>query len=115
MTSILKKYGACDSASNGKAVIEAVNLAWEMQAPYDLVFLDIGMPKMDGMSVLHEIRNLESKNNVPVENKTKIIMATSRADKDTIVQCMEEGCNDYIVKPVDKDMIAKKIARLFPQ
>lgn len=108
MLTILRSYGRCDTAANGGTALE---LVCEAEEPYDLLFLDIEMPVMNGMSVLHKIRNMENKRDVPAEKRIKIIMTTAHADKDTIVQCLREGCNDYILKPVNKETLEKKIAR----
>ena len=111
LRAILRSYGDCDSVTNGKDALESVTTAWQSKAPYDLLFLDIEMPVMDGLSVLREIRNQEASRAVPAEKKVKIIMTTSHSDGDTVTQCIREGCNDYIVKPVNIGIVAKKIAR----
>jgi hypothetical protein len=67
---------------------------------------------MNGMAVLQEIRELENKHYTPARKKVKIIMVTAHSDKDTIVSCIAEGCNDYIIKPFDKATVEKK---LFPR
>ncbi len=111
LQAILRSYGECDSVANGKEALESVTAAWQSPLPYDLLFLDVEMPLMDGLSVLREIRNLETSRGVPAEKRIKIIMTTSHADGDTVSQCIHDGCNDYIVKPVNIGIVAKKIAR----
>lgn len=111
LQAILRSYGECDSVANGKEALESVTTAWQSPSPYDLLFLDVEMPLMDGLSVLREIRNLETGRGVPTEKRIKIIMTTSHADGDTVSQCIRDGCSDYIVKPVSIGIVAKKIAR----
>jgi two-component system chemotaxis response regulator CheY len=111
LRAILRSYGDCDSVTNGKDALESVTAAWQANSPYDLLFLDIEMPQMDGLSVLREIRNQEASRDLPPERKIKIVMTTAHADGDVVTQCIREGCSDYIVKPVSIGIVAKKIAR----
>jgi DNA-binding response OmpR family regulator len=61
----------------------------------DLVLLDIMMPGMSGMEVLHALRKTRSPVDLPV------IMVTAKADSEDVVDALEEGANDYVVKPID--------------
>lgn len=62
---------------------------------FDLMLLDIMMPEMDGMEVLDKVRDRFSKSTLPV------IMVTSKGDSEDVVDALNRGANDYIVKPVD--------------
>jgi len=74
-----------------------------------VIFLDVEMPNMNGMAVLQEIRELENKHDSSHQKRVKIIMVTAHSDKDTIVSCIAQGCNDYIIKPFDKATVEKKL------
>jgi len=68
--------------------------------PYDLVLLDLMLPKLDGLSVLRQLRREKSK--VPV------LILTSRDDKETTVSLLEAGADDYLTKPFDVgEMVAR--------
>lgn len=65
----------------------------------DLVLLDIMLPVMDGWSVLRKIR---------AESKTPVIMLTAKGETDDRVNGLEEGADDYIVKPFEtKEVLAR--------
>jgi two-component system response regulator PilR (NtrC family) len=84
---MLKKEGYKVSlASNGEEVVKLVD-----NDLFDLVLLDIRMPKLDGISALKKI-----KANAP---ETIVIMITAYASADTAIKAMKEGAYDYITKP----------------
>ncbi len=84
---MLKKEGYKVSlASNGEEVAKLVE-----NDLFDLVLLDIRMPKLDGISALKKI-----KANAP---ETIVIMITAYASADTAIKAMKEGAYDYITKP----------------
>ena len=71
-----------------------------MTNPYDLIILDLGLPKIDGIDIL---RNLRKKGKV-----TPVLILTARDDNMDIVHGLEAGSDDYIVKPFDmKVLIAR--------
>ncbi len=112
---LLKSYGECDAVSNGMEAWQLVRQAWKERNPYHLLFLDIEMPQMDGMTLLRCIRETEDKCLFPLERKLKIIMITAHNDRDTIVQCVSEGCTDYIVKPLEIEVLKKKLMSFCPR
>ena len=84
---MLKKEGYKVSlASNGEEVVKVVE-----NDLFDLILLDIRMPKLDGISALKKI-----KANSP---ETIVIMITAYASADTAIKAMKEGAYDYITKP----------------
>ena len=56
---ILSEFGSCDAASNGIEAIELFNKSLDDKKQYDIVFLDIKMPSIDGLTVLKKIRDIE--------------------------------------------------------
>lgn len=66
--------------------------------PFDLVFLDIMMPDMDGLEVLRRVRTIHSPAALP------IIMCTGKAASEDVVEALSLGANDYVTKPVDLDV-----------
>lgn len=97
----LTMYGyAVDKASDGE---EAIDMAYIEN--YDIVILDINLPKKDGFEVLDEVRNFNQEVN--------IIMLTARSDIDDRVKGLDFGANDYMVKPFDlKELDARMRALL---
>lgn len=97
----LTMYGyAVDKASDGDQAIEMAYIE-----NYDIVILDINLPKKDGFEVLDEIRKFNQEVN--------IIMLTARSDIDDRVKGLDFGANDYMVKPFDlKELDARMRALL---
>jgi two-component system response regulator len=62
----------------------------------DLIFLDVHMPLLDGIGVLHEIHENERLQKIPV------YMLSSQSDADSKRKCLALGAADYIVKPMDQ-------------
>ena len=79
-------------ASNGEEVLKLLE-----RDIFDLVLLDVRMPKMDGIAVLKKIKALAP--------ETIVIMITAYASHDTAVKAMKEGAYDYITKPFKIDEI----------
>lgn len=97
----LTMYGyAVDKAYDGE---EAIDMAYVES--YDVIVLDINLPKKDGFEVLEEVR----KN----DQEVNIIMLTARSDIDDRVKGLDYGANDYMVKPFDlKELDARMRALL---
>ena len=84
---MLKKEGYKVSlASNGEEVVKLID-----NDLFDLVLLDIRMPKLDGLSALKRIK--------AIAPETIVIMITAYASADTAIKAMKEGAYDYITKP----------------
>ncbi|MBW2015259.1 MAG: response regulator, partial [Deltaproteobacteria bacterium] len=93
---ILRDMGECEVVGSGTEAVFSFKRAFERGAPFDAVTLDISMPKMDGRMVLHTIREMEKNLGVPQERRSKILMVTAHADKETVIKCVKMGCDDYI-------------------
>jgi two-component system response regulator PilR (NtrC family) len=84
---MLKKEGYKVSlASNGEEVLKLID-----KDLFDLVLLDVRMPKLDGIGVLKKIKITSP--------ETIVIMITAYASADTAIKAMKEGAYDYITKP----------------
>ena len=90
------------SANDG---MEGLNIIKEGKLKYDLIVLDLIMPKKDGIGVLKELKNSNIASNV--------IVATSYNDPDTIRKVSEYGANYYILKPFELTDLEEKILDTF--
>ena len=97
----LQEYGQCDTADNGMETLDKYLEAFKQGKPYDMMCLDIMMPKVDGLMVLKLIRELESQHSVEAEKQAKIIMMTAIADMEYVDQAIELGCDAYASKPIE--------------
>lgn len=112
LEAILTPYGECESVEGGKEAILAFEKAWNDWRPFSFIFLDIMMPEMDGEQVLANIRELEQNKNINHHHRAKIVMVSAHSDEELFSRCVQSGCEDYIVKPFDKDTIFKKLIKL---
>lgn len=102
MLGILRSIGFknVDLASNGS---EAVSMVRAKPAAYDLIFMDINMPILDGLEASARIR----RNNIRVP----IVAMTAYALKGDRERCIEHGMDDYIPKPVEKKHLTKILSK----
>ena len=94
----LTRYGECDVAVDGMEALDCFMDAIKQKKPYDLLCLDIMMPKVDGLKVLKAIRVLEKQHQL---KHTCIIMMTALADVEYVDQAFQLGCDAYASKPID--------------
>ena len=78
------------------------------EGSYELIFMDIQMPEMNGLDATREIRTLENSwaNSIP------IIAMTADAFSENITECMNVGMNGHIAKPIDIKLVIKEIRRI---
>lgn len=69
----------------------------------DLIILDIDMPEINGYEMLKKIKERGHLTEVPV------IFLTSNNDKDHVVKAVAGGARDYVVKPIDEDILLDKV------
>ncbi|ATW26150.1 response regulator transcription factor [Candidatus Formimonas warabiya] len=85
----LRKCGyAVDAAYDGEEALDYYNVN-----EYDVIVLDLNLPRMDGLEVLKNIRQ--------TDKKTKILILSARSAVDDRVQGLDAGANDYLTKPFD--------------
>jgi len=112
---ILEKKAFCEEAINGEEAIEAFNNSILKNTHYNLILLDIDMLGMSGIEVLETIREKEKRVDIKKEDGVPVIMITARADRDIVISACREGCNDYIIKPVQNEMVLEKVERNIKQ
>ncbi|MGK0290546.1 MAG: two-component system chemotaxis response regulator CheY [bacterium] len=96
LNTILKSYGACTIANDG---LEGVNTFCEFTKKgeeFDIIFMDIMMPRMNGRDALIEIRKWEKAQN---QKKTQVVMVSAIREQHTIYSLFNEGAECYIIKP----------------
>jgi two-component system, chemotaxis family, chemotaxis protein CheY len=110
---LLSSQFDCDVAVNGQEAIDSFVLAHESKRPYDVIFIDIMMPGVDGLEALKSIRALERKMAIPYKLEVKVIMTTAVDDPHTVIASFNEYEADaYIVKPLSKQKLLKELRAL---
>ncbi|SHK06566.1 DNA-binding response regulator, OmpR family, contains REC and winged-helix (wHTH) domain [Desulfatibacillum alkenivorans DSM 16219] len=90
-----QKYES-DTAPDGEDALDRI-----FEIPYDLILLDIMLPKIDGMSVLREIRQAGI--------KTPVLMLTAKGKVEDRIKGLDRGADDYLAKPFS---VAELLARI---
>ncbi len=90
-----------DFVANGLEVISAMK-----SIPYDLVLMDCQMPEMDGFQATRRIRSMEGD-----KRRTPVIALTANAMKGDRDRCLEAGMDDYVSKPVNRQVLERVLAR----
>ena len=88
-----------DTAEDGVIALEKIK-----NAHYDIVLLDMKMPRMDGMGVLKEMKKL---NKYP-----QVIMLTAIDDVPTAIECVRLGAKDYISKPYNPEELLHVVIKV---
>lgn len=104
---LLKKLGfEIQTVANGKLAVEAVENCPEDQL-FDLIFMDIQMPEMDGLDATRLIRSLaKPKRDIPIIALTANVMLSDRE------QYLDIGMNDFVSKPIDQIALKEAIKRV---
>ena len=103
VTSMLDETGLIfDHAQNGEIAVEMFKNAPDK---YDLIFMDIQMPIMDGLEATRQIRQIGTDKAI----KIPIIAMTANAFDEDVQRCVKAGMNDHISKPIDYDDVISKL------
>lgn len=97
----LSEYGDCDMVVDGLEALDAIFIASKENKPYELICLDIMMPKVDGVRVLKYIRDMETKRGLLPEKRSKVIMTSALAETQFVQNVFDIGCDAYVTKPID--------------
>ncbi len=112
MQELLKSYGSCHVAINGREGVVAAQLALEADKPYDLICLDVMMPEMDGHEALRQIRGLEENRGILPQKRAKIVMTTALNDIDNVNTAFTSEANAYVTKPIQKAKLLETLRKL---
>jgi two-component system chemotaxis response regulator CheY len=106
----LALYGRVDTALSGQEAIDKFRIALGTD-PYNVIFLDIMMPGIDGQTVLRALRGMEDEAGGLVGEGCKVVMASAISDFTAISTSFRDLCDAYIVKPFDRDAVSGAIAK----
>jgi CheY-like chemotaxis protein len=94
-----------ECAENG---VEAVRKFEDNPDSYDMIFMDVQMPEMDGYEATRLIRKFEKERQRP---EIPIIAMTANVFKEDVENCLKAGMNEHIGKPVDFDDVLDKLEK----
>jgi two-component system chemotaxis response regulator CheY len=95
-----------DTANDG---MKGINMMFNANPIYDLVLCDWNMPAKSGIDVHNAMRAAER------YHHAIFMLVTAVTEASQIRNAIQEGVDDYVVKPIEQDKLVKKIGRFFPQ
>lgn len=106
MSKLLERYGTVDQVIDGQEAVEAFAMAHSEQMPYDMIFMDIMMPNLDGHQAVQAIRSREAALGLVSMNEVKIIMVTALdSPKEVMNAYYNDGCTNYVTKPITQQKL----------
>jgi PAS domain S-box-containing protein len=110
MRSLLSRLGHhVVITTNGEEALESWLSAKSAGAPYDLVLMDIQMPKLNGIETTKQIRHREAGQPGP---RTQILALTANTLVEDRYACFEAGMDGFLIKPLDREKLADALANL---
>jgi len=107
ISAMLDMFGiTSERAENGRICVE--KMAQAAEGSYELIFMDVQMPEMNGLDATRNIRRLENKWAASIP----IIAMTADAFSENVAECLAAGMNGHIAKPVDIKLVVKEIRRI---
>jgi signal transduction histidine kinase/CheY-like chemotaxis protein len=96
-----------ECANDGIEALEKFNAAPEK---YDMIFMDVQMPEMDGYEATRRIRALDN----PAAKTIPIVAMTANVFREDIEKCLASGMNDHVGKPLDFEEVISKLYQYLP-
>ncbi len=107
---MLKQLGCeVEIAANGRQALQRTQ-----EAVYDLIFMDVHMPEMDGLSATLALREWEAKHFSPEDTARIVVAMTANAMKGDREMCLAAGMNDYLSKPIRRNDVATILKKYIP-
>jgi two-component system, chemotaxis family, chemotaxis protein CheY len=108
----LEKFGSCDAVSSGEEGLEAYKASVENEYPFEFISLDVNMSGMSGLETLEEIRKFEAEKGISLDQRTKILMATSEDKSSTVMASFKGECNGYMTKPFHRKVLVDHLKNM---
>lgn len=109
----LRNWGACQAVCSGEEALREFQAALERAEPYDVIFLDIMLPGMDGLQTLERIRAVEDARNRSAAQRAQVIITTSLDDNRMASRAFIHGqAVSYMTKPFRARDIEEEMHKL---
>ena len=102
----------CDLAKDGQIALDFFTQAIGAESFYDLVLLDIMLPKMDVQTLLRKFRNLEEGINLYGSKGCRIIMVSALSAAGNVMEAFKNQCDGYLTKPYNKNNLISELEKL---
>jgi two-component system chemotaxis response regulator CheY len=112
LSKFLSSYGECDLTVDGMEALDAFLIGLDEDNTYDLICLDVMMPKIDGIQALKAIRDIEKQRGIEVSKHVKVIMTTALDDTEVMFNSTASGNEAYLAKPIDTDKLVEIMKKL---
>ena len=114
---VLKKFveslGEVRIAKDGISAVEEYRRALESNQSFDLIFMDIMLPELDGQDALKEIRSIEKESGIQPVEASKVIMTTALSDPNNVLSAFNQGHADsYLVKPIEYTKLMQELKKI---
>lgn len=98
---VFESLGQVEFAEAGDGVEALAVLGAAGAGPFDLVLVDWNMPNMDGITMVRKVRE--------TDKRTPMIMVTTEAEKQRVIDAIKAGVNNYVVKPFTPESLMEKV------
>ena len=112
LTQILEPYATITTAEDGEDGFEQFSNALESDEPFDIVLLDLNMPRVDGHAVFVAIRELEEEHGCVGSDGVKVIITTAIDEPKSVYEANSKGCSAYLTKPLHRKQLLDELRRL---
>lgn len=110
--SFFKPHGDCTIATRDAEALDLFLGALKRKRPYHLLCIDAGIPKSGGIAVVKAARQLEAQLHTEDGDGTRIVMVTKRSDVEVARESFEQGCQAFVVQPVDRRKMDELLVKL---
>lgn len=93
-------------AYSGSEALHKIDISVKIGKPFHLVITDWRMPERDGLAILKFIRGQRELRDL------KVIMLTGVTDQQNVMEALNEGVDDFVLKPVDAEILSKKLLKI---
>jgi two-component system, chemotaxis family, chemotaxis protein CheY len=101
---ILSAYGHCDMVMDGKAAVAAFRHALSKGEPYDLICMDIMLPRLNGQQALQRMRKAEEEAGIPAAERVNVFMTTALKETNEVAEALYKGgAAAFFIKPINVD------------
>ena len=106
---MLKKIGFTniEQANDGNTAWPMITEALATDAPFDFIVSDWNMPIMTGIDLLKKVRAHQELKKIP------FLMVTAESEQSSVVEAVQAGVSNFVIKPFDQVMLKDKIAKIF--